>query len=153
MTEMNLQTAASVISCVSRIEQASAGLYEHGADLHPELKGAFFVFAKENRKHESNVRRAYYNIVSDALETGFCFDLAVDTMLTSPVLPDEASSLEILQAFIRLEGEIRRFYEKAAAQSKSLLADVARAMERVAKARAEREKELQKLLDAAKGDS
>jgi hypothetical protein len=151
--DMNLQTAASVISCVSKIEQASAALYERLAGLHPEFMRAFSAFAKENLKYESNVRRAYYNVVSDALETGFCFDLRVDAMLTSPVLPEEASSTDILRAVIRLEEEIRSFYEDAAGQSKSLLADVPRAMERVAKARRERQKELKKLLDAAEGSS
>ncbi|MBP1730237.1 MAG: hypothetical protein H6Q55_666 [Deltaproteobacteria bacterium] len=150
-----LQTAASVISCVSRIERESAALYERLATLHQELGSVFSAFAKENLKYESNIRRAYYNVVSDALETGFCFDLTVDTMLTAPALlqdasTQDASTSDILRVCIRLEEDIRGFYVNAAAQSKSLLADVPRAMERVAKARSEREKELKRLLDAAK---
>ena len=151
-----LQTAASVISCVSRIERESAALYERLATLHQELGSVFSAFAKENLKYESNIRRAYYNVVSDALETGFCFDLTVDTMLAAPALlqdastQDASSTSDILRVCIRLEEDIRGFYVNAAAQSKSLLADVPRAMERVAKARSEREKELKRLLDAAK---
>jgi hypothetical protein len=146
-----LQTAASVISCVSRIERESAALYERLAALHQELGSVFSAFAKENLKYESNIRRAYYNVVSDALETGFCFDLTVDTMLTAPALLHDASTTDILRVCIRLEEDIRGFYVNAAAQSKSLLADVPRAMERVVKARSEREKELKRLLDAVKG--
>ncbi len=140
---MNLQTAASVISCVSRIEQEGAALYEKLADAHPALKTTFLAFAKENLKHEAAIRRAYYNVVSDALETGFCFDLAVDEMLASPPLPPDASLASALDACMLMEEKVRGFYVEAAAQSKSLLADVSRAMERVAKARTERQAILQ----------
>ena len=141
-----LQTAASVISCVSRIEQEGAALYTRLADAHPEFKTTFLAFAKENLKYESNIRRAYYNVVSDALETGFCFDLAVDAVLAPLTLSPDAALTEVLDACIRLEEEIRSFYVKAAAQSKSLLADVPRAMERVAKARVQRQAVLKEAL-------
>ena len=70
---MELNTAAAVIRYVSNLELESAALYEEWSKLHEELREAFAKFSKENKKNEQKVKRAYYSVVSDALETGFCF--------------------------------------------------------------------------------
>ena len=142
---MELNTAASVISYVSKIEQDSAKLYEKWAEKHEEIREAFSSFVKENKKNESNVKRAYYSVISDALETGFAFKgLRVDVVM--PLVEDDASLSETLRASIDLENCIQEFYLKAAKLSRSLLADVPRAMERVAQVRNQRKEKLQSLL-------
>lgn len=132
---IELNTAASVISFISKIEQDSADLYELWGRRYKELKEIFFSFAKDNRKNEKTIKRAYYSVVSDALETNFCFKGLIKTDVTMPLIGEEASSSEALKASIKLENSIQTFYAKAAETSKALLADVPRAFERAAKSR------------------
>lgn len=144
---MELNTAASVISYISKIEQNSGKLYEKWAEKDEKLRETFSSFIKENKKNESNIKRAYYSVISDALETGFSFKgLKADVML--PQLGDNASPAEILRASIELEQSIQGFYIKAADLSKSLMADVPRAMKRVAKTRDQRKEKLRSLLES-----
>jgi hypothetical protein len=141
---MECSTAASVISYVSSLELQSAKLYEEWANLHQELRDPLESFAKTNRKNEQRVKRAYYSVVSDALETGFCFkDLKADIAL--PALTREAKASEILNLAITLEHEITDFYGKAANSSKAMLADVSRQMEKVAQDRRKRIEQLQSM--------
>ncbi|MBW2061415.1 MAG: hypothetical protein JRI95_07615 [Deltaproteobacteria bacterium] len=143
---MELNTAAAVISYISKIEQESAQFYEEWANKHKELKEAFLAFAKENHKNEKNIKRAYYGAVTDALETGFSFK-GLEGALVMPLLDNNASSGEVLKASLDLENGIREFYLKAAELSKALLGDVSRAMARVAKIRNTRLTELRLLLE------
>ncbi|MBW1800335.1 MAG: hypothetical protein JRJ85_06350 [Deltaproteobacteria bacterium] len=146
-TVMELTTAASVISYVSRVEQGSADFYKNWANGHEELRDAFLLFAKENKKHEKNIRRAYYSVVSDALETNFCFEgLRAD--ITVPRLGQDASPSEVLKAGIDLEISLLTFYSEAAQMSRALLADVPRAMERVARLRKARMDKLRSMLES-----
>ena len=52
---MELNTAASVISFISKIEQDSADLYEQWGRMYGELKELFLSFAKDN-----NWKRSIY---------------------------------------------------------------------------------------------
>jgi hypothetical protein len=142
---MELNTAASVISYISKIEQDSGSFYENWADKNDLLRETFISFTKENKKNESEIKRVYYSVISDALETGFSFKgLKGDVKI--PNLSDNASLKEILQASIVMEESIQQFYFEAAKLSKSLLADVPRAMERVAKKRNKRKEKLASFL-------
>jgi rubrerythrin len=141
-----LNTAASVISYVSRIEQESSGFYEKWAPESEEFMESFLSFAGENKKHEKNVKRAYYGVVSDALETNFCFQgLRADVLW--PAVPQGATSEEVLKASFNHEKSVLAFYNKAAETSRALLADVSRAMGRVAKMRKARVERIQALLE------
>lgn len=144
-----LSTAASVISFISKIELDSAELYEQlGERYGGELKEVFLSFANDNKKNEKSIKRAYYSVISDALETNFCFKGLVTGDVILPFLTEKASSSEALKASIKLENSIQVFYLKAAETSKSLLADVPRAIERVAKSRKTRLEKLSTLLEA-----
>jgi rubrerythrin len=142
-----LQTAASVISFISQMEEAAAAFYEQLAAKFTELSDLFSSCAKESRKSDKTIRRAYYNVVSDALETGFCFNLTVSSDLIAPEAPPYASLKGALLACIALEEETISFYALAAKQSRSLLSDVPAVMERVAKTRSEKKIGLKKALD------
>jgi rubrerythrin len=139
---MECTTAASVITYVSKIELDSAKLYEQWGKLHEKLRDFFEAFAKGNRKHEQRVKRAYYSVVSDALETGFCFkDLTADIVM--PEFSKGASVSEVLNLAVRLEKEIQNFYVKAANSSRALLPDVPRQMDKVSQERNKRVEQLQ----------
>jgi rubrerythrin len=147
---MDLNTAASVISYISRLEEESAKLYEEAAATHEALKGPFLEFAQENRKHEKNVKRAYYSVISDALETAFSFKgLSADVHI--PLLQENCPVQDLLQASIVMEENIQDFYRRAAQSSKAFLADVPRAMEQVVKKRSKRIEVLKSLLQEVGG--
>jgi hypothetical protein len=141
-----LNTAAAVIAYVFKIEQETADFYETWAQKYDECYEIFLSFVKDNKKNEKNIKRAYYGVVSDALETNFCFEgLRVD--LTIPQVGQEASPSEVLKTSLDLERSIRAFYEEASAVSRALLADVTRVMDRVAKSRKVREEKLRSMLE------
>jgi rubrerythrin len=146
---MDLNTAASVMSYVGRLEEESAKFYEEAAAKHETLREPFLAFAKENRKHEKNVKRAYYSVISDALETGFSFKGLqgdVDLPQSADVTANEAIRLSL-----DMEAQIKDFYEKAAKISGPLMADVPRAMEQVVKKRGKRIEQLNSLRRQADG--
>ena len=142
---MECNTAASVITYVSKIELDSATLYEQWGQLHEKLRDSFEAFAKVNRKNEQRVKRAYYSVVSDALETGFCFkDLWADIVI--PEFSKGASVSEVLALAVALERDIQNFYVKAANSSRALLADVPRQMDKVSQERSRRVEQLQAMV-------
>jgi len=139
---MECVTAASVITYLSKIELDSAKLYEQWGTLHEKLRDPFEGFVKANKKNEQRVKRAYYSVVSDALETGFCFkDIRADIVL--PEFNKGASVSEVLNLAVRLEKEIQNFYVKAANSSRALLPDVPRQMDKVSQERTKRVEQLQ----------
>ena len=142
---MDLNTSASVISYISDFENKSAQLYEKWAQNYDDLKEIFLTFAKENRKNEKRIRRSYYNIVSDALETNFCFKgLKADIIL--PLSTSEISKSRLLQTCISFEKSIHSFYLESAKMSRNLLADVQRALDYAAKLRKSRLEKLQSFI-------
>jgi len=141
---MECVTAASVITYLSKIELDSAMLYEQWGRSHEKLRAPFESFAKANKKNEQRVKRAYYSVVSDALETGFCFkDLKADIVI--PEFSKGASVSEVLNLAVSLEKEIQHFYVKAATSSRALLPDVPRQMDKVSQERTKRVEQLQAL--------
>lgn len=139
---MKLNTAAAVISHMAKLEEASAEFYEHWAPCLPRFEERLRTLAKENRKNGVRIRQAYYNAVTDALETAFSFPgLTADIELPDP--EPTAKPSEVLLEALRLENEIQVFYERAAASSRLLLADVSRVMGLLAQRRGPRRAELQ----------
>jgi len=81
-------------------------------------------------------------VVSDALETGFCFkDLRADIVM--PEYNKGASVSAVLNLAAKLEKEIQNFYVKAANSSRALLTDVSRQMVKVSQERTKRVEQLQ----------
>ena len=102
------------------------------------------ALAKENRKNAVRIRQAYYDSVTDALETAFSFaGITADIEIPAPGPPPPT---EVLFEALRLENEIQAFYESAVASSRLLLADVSRVMARLAQRRGLREAEIQAAL-------
>ena len=129
-----INTAASFISYVSKVEKETSDFYKTWAIKHDELEELFLSIAKENEKNEKTLRRAYYGVVSDALETNFCFK-GLSPNISLPSLSEKSSAFDVLKASIALETSIADFYTKAAEISKALLADVPRTLGRVARHR------------------
>ncbi len=142
---MNLHTASEVISLAKMLEADSARFYQ---DLAQESTGSqelFLSFTKENTRNSAQIESAYYGVISDAIEGGYAFDIDPDQYKFDTI--HETYSKDLAKA-VELEEKIVRFYSDAAAQSKSLLADVPRLFTIIARKRGNRISQLKLLIDA-----
>ena len=144
---MQLTTASEVIRFAKELEDKAAKFYEGVATRYPEAKEVFSSFVKENKKNKILVERTYNEVVTDALETDFSFEeFEADAYMIDVDLDQDASLSDGVQRALEIEEKIQKFYLAAAKMSKSLLADVPRAFERIAKRRGEGKEKLKSLL-------
>jgi len=134
---MRLNTASEVISLSRRLEEEGAELYEKMAQQRPDDAETLGAFARENRRFVTQVERAYYGVISDALEGGFAFDLEADDFEIGTDTAGAVAGGDV-KAAAAMEERMIRFYEEAAEQSQSLMADLPRAFRLVVKKRRRR---------------
>ena len=150
---MKLNTASSTISFSKELEDDSARFYESLIEKYPEAREPFSLFVKENKQNKVLVERAYYGVISDAIEGCFSFeDIDTDDFTIGVGLVENSSYSDALNRAIVMEEKIMKFYSAAAEVSKALIGDVARAFSRVARKRGERIHRLEALL-SGKGSS
>lgn len=143
---MRLQTASQVVNFAAEIEEKLAKFYEQLAKKNPEQREFFLSLAKEGRKYKLWIQRAYHEVVTDALETGFSFEgLDTDEGLIEENLSENRNLPDILDRALDTEKRIQNFYQSAAQKSKSFLADVPRTFERVARRREKRREKLKSI--------
>ena len=142
---MKLQTASSVISFAKSLENDSAKFYQDLSQRHTEDKDALLAFAEENGKNVVQIERAYYGVISDAIEGCFAFDVDPEVYAIETSLDENMNYSDALRKAIEMEEKIVQFYTEAAEQSKSLMADVPRAFMRVVKKRGDRIAKLRSL--------
>jgi hypothetical protein len=139
---MALNTCSEGISFARDLEETTAAFYEELAQRFPDDAEAFRGYAAINKKNVSNVERAYFGVITDALEGCFAFniepeDYAVDVTLTAGV-----DRVDALAKALAMEDTIVSYYVDAAEQAKGLMADVPRAFSLVARKRGDRIAEL-----------
>ena len=142
---MGISTCSGAISLARELENESAKFYQELATRHEKVKDLFLSFAKENAKYVTQIERAYYGVITDAIEGCFAFDLNPEDYKVSTAAAREANDANILKEALAMEEMIVRFYQVAAEQSKHLMADVPRAFTLVAKKRNERIQKLKTL--------
>ena len=98
----------------------------------------FLAFAKENRKNITQVERAYYGVISDALEGCFSFKVDPADYAVEIEMAESTSYSDALDKAVRMERKIIEFYSDAAEQAKLLLADVPRVFTLIARRRNDR---------------
>jgi rubrerythrin len=135
---MKLQTASSVISFARELEEDSAKFYQELAERYPQSEDTFLAFVKENKKYVVQTERAYYGVISDALEGCFAFDLDSEKYAMEVGLHESTEQSDAVGEALKVEETIAQFYTDAAEQSESLMADVPRAFKLIAKKRGER---------------
>jgi rubrerythrin len=135
---MRLNTASQVISLARKLEEDGARFYETLAQRYGANREMWLSFAKENKKNIMQIEMAYYGVITDALEGGFAFDIDPDEYTTKAQLVEGAAYVNTLTFAIEMEERTLRFYSVAAEQSKSLLADVPKALSASAKKRSDR---------------
>ena len=143
---MELFTTSAAISFAKELEDKSMDFYANLAEQYPELNEIALSFISENKKNKTIIDRAYYSVISDALEGCFSFE-GIDTedFVVGAELAGDSSSADALNRAIGIEEKIMAFYAMAAEKSRSLMADVPRAFEKTAKNRAERIQKLKSL--------
>ncbi len=146
---MAINTASAAISFTKKLEEDSAKFYEELSRRYAKDVDILLSFAKENRKNMVQVERAYYGVISDAIEACFAFNIDPDDYGFKTELPEKTSYSDALGKAIEMEEKIIKFYSDAAEQSKSLMADIPRAFVMVAKKRDNRGAILKSLLDKA----
>jgi rubrerythrin len=142
---MKLQTASSVISFARELEGESAKFYEDLAQRFAEGEDTFLGFAKENKKNVVQIERAYYGVITDAIEGCFAFDMESDDYAIETALAEKAGYSDALSQAVKMEETMVRFYTDAAEQSKSLMADVPRAFMLIVRKRNDRLAKLRSL--------
>lgn len=143
---MALTTATEVMSFIKNKEIEAEAFYEKMAKRWKEEEGLFISFAKENKKFVKQIERAYYSVITDAIEGGFAFNLEPTAYQLETQILDSMSREEGLKRALAIEGQILALYEEGAKQSKSLMADLPRSFQLVAKKRKKRIPQLEGLL-------
>jgi rubrerythrin len=143
---MRLRTASEIISFAKRLENESAKLYEDLCQRYGKDEDVLLSFAKENGGNVVQIERAYYGVITDALEGCFSFEISPDKYVFKTELVEQGSYSDALNKAAEMEEKIIRFYSDAAEQSKSLMADVPRAFTLIAKTRNNRGPKLRSIL-------
>ena len=144
---MILHTASEGISFAKKLEIDSAGFFEALAQQFSEQSEALLSFSKENNKYITQIERAYYQVITDAIEGGYAFNINTDDYIFETTMQEEAGKADILAQVMKIEETIIRFYTDAAEQSKSLMADVPRAFMLVVKKRNKRLPKIKSLFE------
>jgi rubrerythrin len=143
---MIVNTCSGVISLARELENESAKFYQDLAERLTKNKDLFLSFAKENDEYITLIERAYYGVITDALEGCFAFQINPEIYSLRTDLTDRSGDSEALAKAMEIEEKIVKFYSDAAEQSKSLMADVPRAFRMVAKKRNLRKEKLLSLI-------
>lgn len=142
---MKINTCSLAISFAKELENKSAEFYRKLAERANKDKDVFLSFAEKNREFITQIERAYYGVISDALEGCFAFDMNEDEYALETELAENATYTEALNRALEIEAKIIKFYSDAAEQSKALMADIPVAFKLVAKKRSNRQSALKSL--------
>ena len=144
---MRLQTASQLIAFAKQLETESADFYKNLLDRFHEEKAFFDTLIKENMNFVSRIETVYYEVISDAIEGCFAFDLDTNLYEIGQVLTSDSMVPDVLRQAISIEERIIAFYDNSIDQSQGLLADIPRAFKSVVKKRTDRKLKLEELLD------
>jgi len=143
---MQLNTSASVISFAKQLEADSTAFYGKMAERYPKAAELFLAFSRENSKYTTMIERAYYGVITDAIEGCFAFSVEINKYTFEREPAKEAGYTDALNRAIDMEQKLISFYTDAAEQSEAFMADVPRTFLIVARKRKDREDKLRTLL-------
>jgi hypothetical protein len=132
---MIIHTASEGISLARKLESDSAVFYENLAQQYARDAETYLSFAKENKKNIIQFERAYYGVITDALEGCYAFNIEADDYILDLAIARGSSNSETVNRALKMEEKIIQFYAQAAEQSQSLMADVPRTFSLIAKKR------------------
>ncbi|MGQ9647216.1 MAG: hypothetical protein ACUVWO_11855 [Thermodesulfobacteriota bacterium] len=144
---MIINTCSGAMSFARELEKESAKFYEKLSERFAKEKDRFLSFVRENGEYVTQIERAYYGVITDAIEGCFAFNLKTEDYVFKTELAEKAAYREALARAMEIEERMIKFYSDAAEQSKSLMADVPRAFRLVAKKRNDRKAKLMSLME------
>jgi hypothetical protein len=122
---MKLSTTSETISFAKELEKKCGDYYEAMSKKYDQAAD-FTRFKDENVKFALQIQRAYQSVITDAIEGCFAFNLESDNYALDTDLADEMSFSDALAKAIQMEETVVAFYDTAAEQSMSLMADIPR---------------------------
>jgi rubrerythrin len=143
---MGLNTTAEVIGLAKSLEEESATFYRELAGNYSGAGDTFLTLADDNKKYITQIDRAYYGVITDALEGCFSFNIDPDKYTLDTGVTGDMPYAGALHRAVAMEEQIIGFYVEAARQSESLMADIPRAFKMVARKRGERVARLKTLI-------
>ncbi len=143
---MVVTTASAALSLARELESDEATFCEELARAYPQGAELFLTLSKENRKYIAHFERAYYSVITDAIEGGYAFNLQEEEWELDTTLTGDESFSKVVSRVLGMDGVISKFYTVAAEQSKGLMADVPKAFLYIVRKRKEREEKLKALL-------
>lgn len=132
---MQMQTASEAVSFSQELEEKAAKFYEQLAEILTDYSDTFKGFANENRKFAKQIHRAYISVISDAIEGSYAINLESEEFAFDTDVPQDIPLAKAVEKAKSVEDKIIDYYERAAEQSKALMADVPRNMSIVARKR------------------
>jgi hypothetical protein len=139
-------TTSAIISFSQRLQGDSARFYKELAEQFPEHQGAFEGYARRCERNGKQIMRTYQETITDALEAGFAFEgFTFSDYQIDVKLPEESDLEEAVRRALQVEDRAVGFYREVAERSRSLLATIPRAFERVARRRGRRIADLKAL--------
>ena len=142
---MRLQTTAQVVDLAKRLGRQSAEFYANLAEADVDHRDLFQAYSRQDSGSTKQIEQAYRYAVSDALETGFSFDLEEDDYALQFALEGAAGPADRIGQAKSIEEVAVRFFRDAARQSESLMADIAVLFRALARKRMRRLAELAEL--------
>jgi hypothetical protein len=142
---MIIHTTSEGISLAKKLENDSASFYESMAKKYTKGSETFLTFSKENKKNVAQIERTYFGVITDAIEGSYAFNLETDNYNLDLAVKRTVDYADMLKQAGQIEEKIIKFYKDAAEQSRSLMADIPRAFELLARKRRERVEKLKNL--------
>jgi hypothetical protein len=140
---MIINTMSEGITMEKKLETDSAAFYEAMAKQYPESAETWQAMAKENKKNILQIERAYFGVITDAIEGCFALNLETDKYKIDTALPAGLDYKAALKKAAAMETQIISFLTESAAQSNALMADVPRNFMIIAKKRQARLEKIQ----------
>ena len=108
---MGISTCSGAISLSRELENESAKFYQELSKRFEKDKDLFLAFAKENAKYVTQIERAYYGVITDAIEGCFAFDLNPEDYQVKAAPSKDASYSNALKEALAMEEKILKFYQ------------------------------------------
>ena len=138
---MELNTVSEMMGLAKKLEDEATRVYEQFAEKYPDKKEIFLSFAKEGQKNKTQFSRVYQEIITDQfVEACFsCKGIFTEDYETKIEITKTLNLAKDLSSAIDMEDKAVKFYRLAAEQLKTLLKDISRVFEKIAKIREGRE--------------
>src|SRR5512136_2070491 len=89
-SKMIINTIAEGMSLAKKLENDSGSFYEALAKKYPQGAETFLSLSKENQKNIQNIERAYYGVITDAIEGCYALNLETDYFQINTQIPEGA---------------------------------------------------------------